>query len=173
MPLLPLLAASLLLSSGSASLRWEHRHGAAADAPLESAVELAFDDPAPPYGPEARALDGRDRVLESRVGLAQRFGEWLFAANATLATNLRYQPETDLGYALALSWTARALVLGIELFGGLGDTHLFPEPPCRRHFLAPTLAFTFSPGWTARAEAAGPIAGGGDGLLRIQLAREF
>src|SRR4051794_7140644 len=102
--MLPLLAAALLLSPGTASLRWEHQ--AVVEAPLETALELAFDDPAPCYGPEVRGEDGRDRILESRLAFAQRLGALLVSASATLSTNLRSGVETDFGYAAALTWTA-------------------------------------------------------------------
>ena len=167
----PLLAAALLLSPGTAALRWEHQ--AVAGSPLESALELAFDDPAAFFGPEARGEDGRDRVLESRLALSQRFGRMLFSANATLATNLRFGVEHDFGYAAALTWTEATVALGVQAFGGMGDTHAFLEPPCRRHYLAPTVFWSFAPGWVLRAQAARQAASSGNELVRLQLAYEF
>ena len=172
MPPLSQLAAALLLSPGSANLRWEQRQGASAEAPLQASLGVAFDDPAPPFGPEARAEDGRDRVLESRFAAAQRLGSWLLDASATLSTNLRYGPQPDYGYALSLTWTVPALAFGIGLFGGMGDTHALLEPPCRRQFVAPAIAIPFADGWIARAQAARPV-GGGETLLRLHIGREF
>jgi hypothetical protein len=143
-----------------------------ARSPLESVVSVAFDDPAPPYGPQVRAGDGRDRVLEARFSLAQRLGLLQLDASATLSTNLRYGPEPDYGYAVTLSWAASRLALGFALFGGMGDTRVLLEPPCRRQFLAPSVSFLFASGFVVRAEAAGSI-DSGDRLLRLQVAREF
>jgi len=153
-------------------LRWEQPHGGDWPSPLQTVVSVAFDDPAPPYGPEVRAGDGRDRVLESRFSLSQRLDLLLLEASATLSTNLRYGPEPDYGYAVSLSWAAPRLLFGVALFGGMGDTHVFAEPPCRRQFLAPSVSFLFASGFAVRAEAAGSI-GSGDRLLRLQVAREF
>lgn len=169
--MVPLLAAALLLSPGAASLRWEHT--AVAGTPLETALEFAFDDPAPCFGPEVRGEDGRDRILESRLAFAQRLGALLISANATLSTNLRSGVETDFGYAAALTWTATALSLGIEWFGGIGDPHAFVEPPCRHHYLAPALFWSFAPGWIARAEAAKGASAGSHDLIRVNLAYQF
>jgi hypothetical protein len=167
--MLPLLAAALLLSEGSAALRWEH--AALVEAPLQAAVELSFDDPAPCYGPEVRPLDGRDRVLESRLLLAQRLGALLFSASATLAANLRYGVETDLGYAAGLSLPAGPLGLGVQLSGGIGDPHAFVEPPCGDPQLGAVVSWSFAPGWTTRA--LGGAALGGPMLVRMHLAYEF
>jgi hypothetical protein len=167
----PLLAAALLIAPGTASLRWEHQAGV--EAPLETALDFAFDDPAPCFGPVVRAEDGRDRILESRLAFAQRLGGLLLSANATLSTNLRSGVETDLGYAAGLTWSASALAAGIELFGGIGDPHAFVEPPCRHHYLAPAVSWSFAPGWVARAQAAKGASRGSNDLIRINLAYEF
>jgi hypothetical protein len=169
--MLPLLAAALLLSPGAASLRWEHR--ALVEAPLETALELAFEDPTPCYGPEVRGEDGRDRILESRLAVAQRLGGLLLSASAILSTNLRSGVETDFGYAVALTWTASALSAGIEWFGGIGDPHTFVEPPCRHHYLAPALSWSFAPRWVARAQAAKGASPGSGDLIRVNLAYQF
>jgi hypothetical protein len=167
----PLLAVALLVSPGTAALRWEHR--AVVEAPLETAVELAFDDPAPFFGPEVRGEDGRDRVLESRFALAQRLGSLLLSANATLSTNLRSGVETDFGHVAALTWTAAAVALGFEVFGGIGDTHAFLEPPCRHHYLAPALSWSPAPGWAVRVQAAKGASRASCELLRLQIAYGF
>lgn len=167
-----LLAAALLLSPGSAILRWEQRHDGAADAPLQASLAVAFDDPAPIYGPEARAEDGRDRVLESRFSAAQRLGSLLLDAGATLSTNLRYGPQPAYGYALTLTWGGPALAFGIALFGGMGDTRALIEPPCRRQFAAAEAALPLAGGFVARAQAARSLAGD-DSLFRLHLVREF
>ena len=170
-PLL-LLAAALLLSPGSAILRWEQRHGGDADAPLQASLGVAFDDPAPLYGPEARAEDGRDRVLESRFSASQRLGSLFLDGNATLSTNLRYGPQPDYGYALTVTWAVPAVAFAIGLFGGMGDTRALIEPPCRRQFVAPAVALSLAGGFIARAQAARSL-DGGDALFRIHLSREF
>ena len=166
----PLLAA-LLISSGTAALRWEHR--AVVEAPLETSLELAFDDPAPFFGPEVHSEDGRDRVLESRLALAQRLGGWLLSASATLSTNLKAGMETDFGYSAGRSWTAAAIALGFEAFGGTGDTHAFLEPPGRHHYLAPVLAWSLAPDWAVRFQVAKRTSGGSSELVRLQIAYGF
>jgi len=169
--MLSLLAALWILSPGTASLRWEHR--AAIDAPLETALEFSFDDPAPCFGPVVRGEDGRDRVLETRLGFAQRLGGILLSASATLSTNLRSGVETDFGYAAALTWATPVLAPGIEAFFGIGDPRAYAEPPCRHHYLAPSLSWSFAPGWVARAQAAKGTSRGSDDLLRVQIAYGF
>jgi hypothetical protein len=166
-----LLAAALLLSPGAASLRWELP--AVVETPLQTALELAFDDPAPCYGPEVRGADGRDRILESRLAFAQRLGGLLISASATLSTNLRSGVETDFGYAAALTWTASAVSAGLEWFGGIGDPQAFVEPPCRHHYLAPAVSWSFAPGWVARAQVAKGASTGSHDLVRVHLAYQF
>lgn len=166
-----LLAAALLVSPGTAALRWEHR--ALLEAPLETAVTLSFDDPAPFFGPEVKGEDGRDRVLESRLSVLQRLRGLLLSASATLSTNLRSGVETDYGYSAALTWTAAAVALGIEAFGGIGDTHAFLEPPCRHHYLAPAISWSPAAGWEVRVQAAKGISPGSSELVRMQIAYGF
>ena len=77
------------------------------------------------------------------------------------------------GYAAALTWTAAAVAPGLELFGGIGDTHAFLEPPCRHHYLAPAVSWSPAPGWALRLQAAKEVSGGSDDLVRLQIAYEF
>ena len=162
-------AAVLAALLAAPTLRWEHRHEPAA---LESAVEISFDDPEPLYGPEIPAPDGRDRVLGSRAAVARRLGALLLSLTATLSTNLRYGMEADFGYSLAAAWVSGPVSFGVAMLGGLGDPQVLLEPPCRDHFFASDVSWSFAPGWIARAQLASRLSPGGD-MARLQIAYLF
>src|SRR5918912_2725631 len=107
----PLLAA-MLLSAGASVLRWEVRHGAPVLPPLETAIEVSWDETGgfgPLATPDPVQDHGRDQILETRIALVQPLGMLRLAVNATMATNLRSGVETDYGYAATVTAPVAAI----------------------------------------------------------------
>ena len=170
------LVAAVLLSAGTSVLRWEVRHGALPVPPLETAVELAWDETGgfgPLASPDPVQDHGRDRMLETRIALAQTVGMFRLAANATLATNLRSGIETDYGYALTATAPVFAVLVGLEAFGGLGDTHAFVETPSHAHFVGALIAGSLTADWTLRMQTARALSPVSETVVRVQISSAF
>ena len=69
---------------------------------------------------------------------------------------------------------ASSVALGLELFGGLGDTRSFGLVPSRQeHYLAPVLVWHATPRWMVHAQIAKGLTRVSDDLFRVNVAYEF
>lgn len=137
---------------------------------------------------EPNALTRRilDHELEFKLLLSKTFKGWNIAVNPLATKNLSPSNPWEFGYAmgasrpLALKASANPcnfcpenFIVGVELYGGLGDTQSLGLHQTS-HYLAPVTAWNIPSGWTLRLS---PGFGLNDDshrlLLRWGLSREF
>jgi hypothetical protein len=136
--------------------------------------------------PNAVAKQGKNHELELKVLLSSQVKGWNIALNPLATKNLLPSIPWEFGYALGasrpLALRASAnrcnlcrenFVLGVELYGGLGDARSFGIHDTS-HYLAPVTAWNLPSGWTLRLspgfglnEDSHPF------LLRWGVSREF
>lgn len=117
----------------------------------------------PPYEEDGDEPE-RESILESRLVLSEDFGPWNAAFNWITESDLK-SGTTAFGYALGFAYVfpghgadhahadegkaceptdpddfLRVATVGVELFGGLGDTRRFDVDPSRQeHYLQPSV----------------------------------
>jgi hypothetical protein len=136
--------------------------------------------------PNAIARQGHNHELEFKLLLSKTFKGWNVAVNPLATKNLLPSDPWEFGYAIGFSrplalkasanrcnFCPENFIVGIELFGGLGDTQDFGLHETS-HYLAPVAAWNLPSGWTLRLS---PGFGLNDNshrlLLRWGLSREF
>ena len=153
----------------------------------------------PPYH-EGRVEPDRERILESRLVLSQDFGRLNLAFNWISESDLNQSGLTAFGYALGARYDfngghyehhheagehtehaghhgkGRMIkpTLGIELYGGLGDTRQMAfEPSRQEHYVQPDIMFHLSEHAMLHLGFAFGLSRASDNLLRTALAIEF
>lgn len=126
-----------------------------------------------------------DHELELKLLLSSNWKGWNFVENTLAVKNLSNEPW-EFGYALGASrplalkgsatpctFCRQNWIVGVELYGGLGDRYSFGLNDTS-HYLAPVAAWNMPSGWTVRVS---PGFGLNDQshrlLLRWGLSREF
>jgi len=100
--------------------------------------------------------------LEFKLILSKTWHGWNFAVNPLVTKNLSPSESLEFGYAIGVSRTlgqkasphactfcAENFIVGVELYGGLGDTEQFGFVDTS-HYLAPVMAWNLPSGWTIR-----------------------
>jgi len=113
--------------------------------------------------PNAVLKQGHDHELEFKLILSKDFRGWNFAVNPLATKNLSPSSPWEFGYAAGISrpiaiqasakrctFCAENFIVGVELYGGLGDTQSFGLNQTS-HYLAPAVAWNLPSGWTLRA----------------------
>lgn len=152
----------------------------------------------PPYK-ESGAEPDRERVLETRIVLSQDFGRLNLAFNWINETDLNAGGVTAFGYAVGARYdfngghfehregsahaghdvqlaAHRALkpTLGLELYGGLGDTRKLDLRPSRQeHYLQPDVMLHLGEHAMLHVGLAIGLSKASDNLVRTSLAIEF
>lgn len=156
----------------------------------------------PPYT-ENGAEPDRERILESRLVLSQDFGHLNVAFNWINETDLNRGGFTAFGYSLGVRYDfngghyggresaspathhhheaeheeahrGHRPTLGLELYGGLGDTRRFALDPSRQeHYLQPVMMFHLSDRVMFHLGLAIGLSKASDNLVRTALAIEF
>ena len=136
--------------------------------------------------PNAITRQGHNHEVEFKLLLSKTFKGWNVAVNPLATKNLLPSDPWEFGYAIGVSrplalkasanrcnFCPENFIVGIELFGGLGDTQDFGLHQTS-HYLAPAAAWNLPSGWTLRLS---PGFGLNDSshhlLLRWGLSREF
>ncbi|HVH10978.1 MAG TPA: cytochrome c [Gemmatimonadales bacterium] len=115
------------------------------------------------YGdPNALLRQDRKHELELKLLLSKSIGGWNIAVNPLAGKNLSAGNPWEFGYALGVSrplaleasptrcsFCRENFIIGLELYGGLGDTQL-AGLPATSHYLAPAAAWTLPSGWAVR-----------------------
>jgi len=151
----------------------------------------------PPYT-ETPEDSERERELETRLVLSQELGPLQIAFNWINETELE-SGKTEFGYSLGVMWMvhggsnaanavsrpegcddppgcdpAGQVVLGLEAYGGLGDTTSFGLRPARQeHYLGPTFMYRRSDSWMFQAQLAVGLSAASDQLVRLGFGYEF
>ena len=129
---------------------------------------------------------GHDHELEFKLLLSKSFQGWNVAVNPLATKNLSPSNPWEFGYAagasrpLALraspnqcSFCRENLVVGVEMYGGLGDTVSYGLHDTS-HYLAPVAAWNLPSGWTLRlSPGLGLNSHSHRLLLRWGVSREF
>jgi hypothetical protein len=161
----------------------EYEHISGADKILKE-VE-GHDGEADNADSNALARKEHKQEVELKLLLSSTYKGWNFVENTLAAKNLSNQPW-EFGYALGASrplklkatpdrcnFCAENFVVGVEMYGGLGDRHSFGLKDTS-HYLAPVAAWNLPSGWTFRVS---PGFGLNDHshqlLVRCGLSREF
>ncbi|HXR32438.1 MAG TPA: hypothetical protein VN830_01925 [Verrucomicrobiae bacterium] len=135
--------------------------------------------------PNAVARQERAREMEFKLILSSNYKGWNFTENTIATKNLSNEPW-EFGYAMGASrplamkgaahrcnFCRQHFVVGVELYGGLGDRYSFGLKDTS-HYLGAGLAWNLPSGWTFRFE---PTFGLNDNshqfLLRWGVSREF
>ncbi len=148
----------------------------------------------PPYK-ESGAVPDRERVLETRVVFSQDFGRLNLAFNWINETDLKAGGVTAFGYAMGARYdfngghfehhatehaghhetNARPKpTIGIELYGGLGDTRAFGLRPSRQeHYLQPDVMLHLGEHAMLHVGLGIGLSKASDNLVRTALAIEF
>ena len=113
--------------------------------------------------PNAIARKERTRELELKLILSKNYKGWNFTENTLAVKNLSNGPW-EFGYALGVSrpltekgaarrcnFCAQHFILGVEMYGGLGDRYSFGLHNTSQ-YVAPGLAWNLPSGWTFRVE---------------------
>ena len=111
--------------------------------------------------PIAASRREREREVETKLILSSQLDAWNVAGNIVAARNLAGEPW-EFGYAVGASrplaeaarpepcsFCPENFALGIELYGGLGDSERFGLQDTS-HYLAPVVAWTLPSGLTLR-----------------------
>jgi hypothetical protein len=131
----------------------------------------------PPYT-EATEDSERERELETRLVLSHDVGPLEVAFNWVNETDLE-SGTTAFGYSLGVLWMRRMaqavqIALGLEAYGGLGDTTSFGfQPERQEHYLAPTFMYHVDDGWMFQAQLAIGLSAASDQLVRLGFGYEF
>jgi hypothetical protein len=112
--------------------------------------------------PNAVLKQGRNHELEFKLILSKDFRGWNFSLDPLAVKNLSPSNPWEFGYAAGISrpialqasatrctFCAENFIVGVELYGGLGDTQSFGLNQTS-HYLAPALAWNLPSGWTVR-----------------------
>ena len=113
-------------------------------------------------GPNAVLRQELKHELELKLLLSKSFRGWNVAVNPLLGKNLSPNNPWEFGYALGISrplalkasptrctFCRENFILGLELYGGLGDAQAFGLPGTS-HYLAPAAVWNLPSGWTLR-----------------------
>ena len=136
--------------------------------------------------PNAIARQEHNHEIETKLLLSKTFKGWNFAENTLAAKNLTGGSPWEFGYAIGVSrplalkasvqrcsFCPENFVAGIEMYGGLGDSHSFGLHDTSQ-YLAPVIAWNLPSNWTLRLS---PGFGLNDNshrfLLRWGVYREF
>jgi hypothetical protein len=136
-------------------------------------------------GSNAGNRSGKKRELEAKLILSSHIKGWTIAENFIAEKNVRHAPY-EFGYAVGVSHplalAARAetcqlcpenFQVGVEMYGGLGTHESFGLHDTS-HYIAPTLAWTSSPGITVRfSPGFGVTSGSAPFLLRVGVSYEI
>lgn len=136
----------------------------------------------PPYARAAEESD-RERVLETRLVFSHELGPLDLAFNWINETELESR-TTAFGYSVGLMKMMRCgtgpcghagtVGLGLEAYGGLGDTQAFGFRPARQeHYLGPLFMYHVSDHWTLSTQVAIGVSKVSDQLVRLNLGYEF
>jgi len=151
----------------------------------------------PPYT-ETMEDSEREQELETRLVLSHELGPVEVAFNWINESELE-SGKTAFGYSLGVLWTMRGgshaanptsgatgcgepsrcdpagkVVLGLEAYGGLGDTTSFGLHPARQeHYLGPAFMYRRSDAWMFQAQFAIGLSAASDQLLRLGCGYEF
>lgn len=124
--------------------------------------------------------------LEFKLLLSKNVKGWNFAVNPIMTKNLSPNDPWEFGYAIGTSrplalkasptrcsFCPENLIVGIEMYGGLGDAVNFGLPDTS-HYLAPVAAWNLPSGWTLRVSPGfGLNRNSHQLLLRWGVSREF
>jgi hypothetical protein len=127
-----------------------------------------------------------DHELEFKMLLSRQINGWNVALNPLITKNLSPSEPWEFGYALGASrplalrasakhcnFCPENVVVGVEMYGGLGDTHS-PGLHQTSHYLAPVSAWNLPSGWTLRLSPGFGLNDTSHGfLLRWGVSREF
>ncbi len=127
-----------------------------------------------------------DHELELKLLLSSTFKGWNIALNPIFTKNLSPSEPWEFAYAvgasrpLALkalpnrcSFCAENFIAGIEIYGGLGDTHSLGLPNTS-HYLAPAMSWNLPSDWTFRLSSGFGLNNKSHRLLlRWGVSREF
>jgi hypothetical protein len=136
--------------------------------------------------PNAIANSTLDHELEFKLLLSRQVRGWNLAVNPLATKNLSPNNPWEFGYALGASrplalkasanrcnFCAENFVLGVEMYGGLGDARSFGLHETS-HYLAPVGAWNLPAGWTLRFSPGFGLNDSSHGfLLRWGVSREF
>jgi hypothetical protein len=136
--------------------------------------------------PNSELRKGHDHELELKLLLSSTFKGWNIAVNPIFTKNLSPSESWEFGYAvgtshpLALkalpnrcSFCRENFIAGVEMYGGLGDTHTLGLPNTS-HYLAPAVAWNLPSDWTFRLSSGfGLNSNSHRLLLRWGVSREF
>jgi len=148
---------------------------------------------------ETGAEPDRERVLETRIVLSQDIGRLNLAFNWINETDLNAGGVTAFGYAMGARYDfngghfehregaehaghaaqlaghhALKPTLGLELYGGLGDTRkLDPRPSRQEHYLQPDIMLHLGEHAMLHVGFAIGLSKASDNLIRTALAVEF
>ncbi|MBI2871008.1 MAG: hypothetical protein HYY14_04780 [Candidatus Omnitrophica bacterium] len=138
----------------------------------------------------------RERIMETRLILSRDFGPWNVAFNWINETDVRRSGFTDFGYAAGLRYSLHShqhdhgeseeadsaasagrwkpVALGLELFGGLGNSRAFGgDFEVQPHYLSPILMFHPSERVMLHIGAAFGLNGVSDDLIRTGVSLEL
>jgi hypothetical protein len=112
--------------------------------------------------PNALLASTYNHELEFKLILSKTWNGWNVAVNPVVGKNLSPNNPVEFGYAIGVSrpLALKALpnacnvclenfIVGVELYGGLGDTPQFGLVDTS-HYLAPAMAWNLPSGWTVR-----------------------
>ncbi len=136
--------------------------------------------------PNAIARHEHNHEIETKLLLSKTFKGWNIAENTLAAKNLTGGNPWEFGYAIGVSrplalkasvqrcsFCPENFVAGVEMYGGLGDSHSFGLNDTSQ-YLAPVIAWNLPSNWTLRLS---PGFGLNDNshrfLLRWGASREF
>ena len=115
--------------------------------------------------PNSELTQGHNQEIELKLILSSNYKGWNFTQNTLAVKNLSNEPW-EFGYAIAAArplslkgashrcnFCAQHFIVGVELYGGLGDRYSFGLNHTS-HYLAPALAWNLPSGWTFRVEPA-------------------
>jgi len=139
-----------------------------------------------PAAPLDELRDEHARELEAKLILSSAVRGWNISENVIVEKNLSEDEGLEFGYSVGASRALGGLasgapcrlcrenfVVGVEAYGGLGDSNDFGLADTR-HFIAPVMAWHFSDRMTIKASAAFGLTDASDGyLLRFGWAYEF
>lgn len=136
--------------------------------------------------PNSELRKEHDHELEVKLLLSSTFKGWNVAVNPIFTKNLSPSEPWEFAYAvgashpLALkaspnrcSFCRENFIAGLEMYGGLGDTHHLGLPGTS-HYLAPALAWNLPSDWTFRLSSGFGLNDNSHRLLlRWGVSREF
>jgi hypothetical protein len=138
------------------------------------------------YEPIAQLRASRARELEAKLILSSRAGAWNIAENFIAEKNLSEDEGIEFGYSVGVSrpigliakgaecrFCAENVVVGMEVYGGLGSTLDFGRVE-QRHYAAPVIAWRLGGHSTLKASVGAGLTKASDRLLvRVGYVYEF